>query len=931
MPIPDYQACMMPLLMKVSDGETHELKNVVDALAEEFELTPDERVQTVPSGRSGLFKNRVSWARSYLKKAGLIEYPSRAMLRITEEGRRVAHSGLARIDREYLTRYPSFQRFIAQNEDTDRLSGSLVSPDDLDYFLSDFCDIAADWLTRHSTLFDYHQFIQNFFQPENLEKIEWADIQRLGNHIDSLQTDEVARIGAFENPIYPIAQYRDSFKRLAHGEGSVEDRMRWFLTSDAATNKYLGAGPIGELMGQLHADTHLFYNHRSKEAALFLGIDFGFTRADDEARHFAKFNEAIRPVFDAYREILGPREDDTTGLEVYLFLCWLFEKKELGQVSPKEEYTFSPGQRVWEFAPGRDAFYWEAFYKEGIAALGWDEIGDLRQYQAREDITEALKREYDLAGEPRNDSLALWQWVNEMKPGDIILAKKGRGVIVGQGIVDGEYEHRPDRSYYHHVRRIRWEEKGEWRLPKGMNLNVKTLTDLTPHPGRVKKLTALIANVDPPEEGHKYWWLNRNPSVWDLANTPVGHREKYYSHSADGKKRRIFKYFDSVAEGDQIVGYLTSPIRQVTSLLKVIKILGQGEGFECEVMEHFTMPPRLEDLRADERLAGCEPLKSIQGSLFSLTEEEFMTIMDLVKGGDSEPEPEVYAIDDALEDLFMDSEAFQLILDRLENKKNVILQGPPGVGKTFVAKRIAYTLMGEKDHARVRMVQFHQSYSYEDFVRGYRPTDDGGFSLRDGIFHQFCLRARQDDRPYIFVIDEINRGNISKILGELMMLIEHDKRNPKYAVPLAYQRDGEADFYVPGNVYIIGLMNTADRSLAMVDYALRRRFAFIDLAPAFGTTQLSQMLAGLCGDSLGRRITEAFRELNSKIAADVTNLGPGFCIGHSYFCLDETALLDGPGYRQIVDTEIAPLLREYWFDQPGTAEGWIARLLEIAG
>src|SRR5439155_21713779 len=180
----------------------------------------------------------------------------------------------------------------------------------------------------------------------------------------------------------------------------------------------------------------------------------------------------------------------------------------------------------------------------------------------------------------------------------------------------------------------------------------------------------------------------------------------------------------------------------------------------------------------------------------------------------------------ALKRLFMSENDFDHMLEQLRRKKNLILQGPPGVGKTFVAQTLAYALMGSEDKERVAMVQFHQSYGYEEFIQGLRPTGNGSYILRDGIFSLFCQRAQQDDRDHVFIIDEINRGNLSKILGELLMLIERDKRSKEYALPLAYSDPGSDPFFAPSNVHIVGLMNTSDRSLAMVDYALRRRFAF---------------------------------------------------------------------------------------------------------
>ena len=228
------------------------------------------------------------------------------------------------------------------------------------------------------------------------------------------------------------------------------------------------------------------------------------------------------------------------------------------------------------------------------------------------------------------------------------------------------------------------------------------------------------------------------------------------------------------------------------------------------------------------------------------------------------------------------------------------------------------------------MVQFHQSMTYEDFVQGFRPNENG-FTIKKGHFYLFCKRALRDpDHDYVFIIDEINRGNLSKIFGELLMLIEHDKRSPEYAMPLTYASDENDRFYVPPNLYIIGMMNTADRSLAMVDYALRRRFSFIDLRPRFGSDKYQQFLKNRgVPNAVTQQIVENMQQLNTIIEQDTTHLGPGFSIGHSYFCPPEK--LDFPGkewYQQVVRNEIEPLLHEYWFDNPDMASRHVEKLLQ---
>lgn len=275
----------------------------------------------------------------------------------------------------------------------------------------------------------------------------------------------------------------------------------------------------------------------------------------------------------------------------------------------------------------------------------------------------------------------------------------------------------------------------------------------------------------------------------------------------------------------------------------------------------------------------------------------------------------VYTEEDFLDEVFMPEDEYTRLVGILRNKKNIILQGAPGVGKTFAAKRLAYSMMGIKDIERVMMVQFHQSYSYEDFIMGFRPSSTG-FELKKGAFYNFCKKAEIDsDNEYFFIIDEINRGNLSKIFGELFMLIENDKRG--ISLQLLYS---DEKFAVPKNVYIIGMMNTADRSLAMLDYALRRRFAFFEIKPGFETDGFREYRMALDNEKFNKLIN-CVENLNNVISVD-ESLGDGFCIGHSYFCNLTVDTIDDQTLSGIVEYELIPLLKEYWFDEPLKVKEW---------
>jgi hypothetical protein len=266
-----------------------------------------------------------------------------------------------------------------------------------------------------------------------------------------------------------------------------------------------------------------------------------------------------------------------------------------------------------------------------------------------------------------------------------------------------------------------------------------------------------------------------------------------------------------------------------------------------------------------------------------------------------------YSKQQFLEDAYITEEKYNLIISRLENKKNIILQGAPGVGKSYLAKKIAYSILGSIDESKIQMVQFHQSYSYEDFIMGYRPNKNGGFDIVEGVFYKFCKKAIENPLDkFFFIIDEINRGNLSKIFGELMFLIEPDKRGESFAMNTVYS---EEKFYIPDNLYIIGLMNTADRSIALIDYALRRRFSFIDIEPAFGENFVKY--TDKFKHTNLNKVLDIIMQINNDIESD-ESLGKGFRIGHSYFCNLKNA--DNDELLEIIDCDIIPLLEEYWIE-----------------
>ncbi len=673
----------------------------------------------------------------------------------------------------------------------------------------------------------------------------------------------------------------------------------------------------------------------------------------DAHQFFLQFRSSVEAGWVAGSNI-GLQRHKTQTVDTYEGIL-----KILRELKPEIVKLNQQIRGYFKFAPGEQAKLWEDFKQEGIIAVSYNNLplSDISKVGSREELNLT-------AGLPAeswsNETWNLWLF-KTANTGDVVFASKGVSTCLGIGLIESEYYFDAQTKNYQHRRKVNWITDKVYQYTANSLQGYKTL--FRPDTFSPTKVASFIFSeyarlypelkaifdkynlkysetesaitpdktiIEPEEVESReinYWWLNANPNIWRISDFPVGERQTYTSRNEKGNKRRIYKHFESVQPGDLVFGYESTPTKQIKAILEITKPLHQteeGEVIEFELIEKLEIPVFWSELQNNPALKNCEVFINNQGSLFKLTEDEFDLIREVIDAKNivqenRSIEVKPYNFTDDPDKPFISEKDFRQAVELLKRKKNIILQGAPGVGKTFIARKLAYQLMGMKNDSQIEMVQFHQSYAYEDFIQGLRPSKNG-FELRNGVFYTFCQQAlAHPERQFFLIIDEINRGNLSKIFGELMMLIEADKRSEKFAVKMTYSEDENDRFYVPENLHIIGTMNTADRSLAIVDYALRRRFAFINLQPEFGEKFTEFLQTKNVSESTVDFICRSISRVNQEISADI-NLGIGFQIGHSYFCSKADSVSESDWLDEIVTFEIKPLLEEIWFDNPSKIE-----------
>ncbi len=657
-----------------------------------------------------------------------------------------------------------------------------------------------------------------------------------------------------------------------------EDQAIQHLESNLTKNySGVGLGTISQILHCLKPYYFPILNSTGRDIYRKFGIEI---EQENNIINYAKLTKRIKKFRDENFEIKNYRVFDMEAYVENIKEDEFIEEEDndhYGEITrANRDFTINNDAKYWLYSPGENADYWDEFYKEGILAIGWDDIGDFKNYQSKDDIVNKLQSIEETTSSKKNDATAIFEFKSVMSQGDVIIVKKGRKELIGFGIVKSDYYFDTGRNNFKNCREVDWKEKGSWKVDH--NLVLKTLTDITSY-----------------ESEDKLYSFYYEKLMSLMLNNKFSHK-------------RIFKEYLINEYGDTN--------GTVYSYIKAIDLLSEKLGYnmfeinDLNKLEILYLDVLKEQKSETNKYINEEAPSYAKNHFYSAALKKYINFLKNI----SKKRGSEYQLNAPL---------------------NQILYGPPGTGKTYnsIVKAVeivenreiesyddALRLFNEHLHKTIEFITFHQNYSYEDFIQGLRPETNNNSSLvfhkKDGVFKRIADKALENLRlsitepnvkanNYVIIIDEINRANISRVFGELITLIEPDKRSHG-KIPMEVILPSGDIFIVPSNLYIIGTMNTADKSIALLDIALRRRFEFESMYPVY--------------EIQGHEIKEVdvLKKINKKI---VKSKGHDFQIGHSYFMNSHMSLVER------MNKKVIPLLLEYFMND----ENEVRDILSAAG
>jgi len=731
-------------------------------------------------------------------------------------------------------------------------------------------------------------------------------------------TENNKKIGAWVSNVAPV--FATDARKKYHKYYDVEDWPKvaelifWFVKENfenpdrleenclifakSPYSKGFQSGTLSPILNALRPERFLLINSKSvKTINYFMGSNV--------SQNIEKYPETNEKGFRLLAEVKNIIENKIEGMrtsDVFDMFChWLKAIKKHPLQQPK----------YWKIAPGENAWKWEECYEGGYIAIGWDELGDVSKLSSEEFKSLADKLAEDIPKYTKAGMYQVWRF-SRISEGDYVIANRGTREVIGIGRVTGPYYFVENERYGHRLpvdwfdTRIRKVNKPGWR---------KALNELS------SEEFEEIVNTEIEEKKYirksvQAWFFQANPQMFDF--------DKFLKEGNRKIDWRITRYKDEIKPNDIVLTWVSGKENGLRAIGKINSEIFEKDGQQkvwIKIVKDFgDFVLSHDELKSDPVLRNCQIINIRRGTNFRIKQEEYSRILSILKEKKKISQDEIQELglpskeftkEDLIRVIYFDYENGESVIDNvlklLRRKKNIVLYGPPGTGKTFIAKQIAEYLT-EGDKERVEMIQFHQSYSYEEFMEGYRPglveQNNGkaiSFELKDGVFKSFCKRAENDHgNKYVFIIDEFNRGNVAKIFGELMYLLEY--REKKHSIRLPYSNE---KFSIPKNVYIIGTMNTADRSLAIMDFALRRRFGFFRLDPNFEVLKnfAAENEYSIDLDKLIKNIKRVNERIGDK----------DYYIGISYFIKEK---LDNEDLKSIWINEIETYLEEYFLDEP---------------